>query len=145
MSKSNTFENLWLRHIFLNEAIAGVGDTNGLQPSVADGGLWIALHTADPGEAGSQTTSEAAYTGYARKSISRDAAGWVVTGNLAENVAALIFDMCTAGSSDITHFSIGTLSSGAGMILYSGATSPLSVSANITPEFPAGAIDATED
>ncbi len=28
--------------------------------------LYVSLHTGDPGEAGDQTTSEAAYTSYAR-------------------------------------------------------------------------------
>lgn len=145
MSKSNTFETNWLNHVFLNQAITLIGDAAGLLGSAAPGDLFISLHTADPGEAGDQTTNEAAYTGYARKAVPRTAGGWVVTGNLAENVAAVLFDICTAGSANITHFGIGTSLSGVGKLLYSGTTSPLAVSANITPEFPAGAIDATED
>ena len=145
MSKSNAFENQILSHIFLNTDIANIGDAAGLQNSVAAGNLYVALHTADPGEAGDQTTSEANYVGYARAAVAR-VTGWQVTGNLAENVAAVQFPICTGGSSNVTHFSVGKLSGGASDILYSGVLgAPLAVTNNILPEFPAGAIDVTED
>lgn len=145
MSKSNTFENDLLLLIFNNVDIALIGDAAGIQNSATAGSLYVSLHTADPGEAGNQTTNEANYTGYARVAVARSGAGWTVTGNLAENAAAVTFGICTAGSSNITHFGIGTDASGTGKLLYSGTTSALAVSVNVTPEFAAGAIDATED
>ena len=145
MSKSNTFETDLLNLIFLNTDITGIGDAAGIQNSATAGSLYISLHTADPGEAGDQTTNEATYTGYARVAVPRNGTGWTITGNLAENAAAVTFGTCTAGSSNISHFGIGTELSGVGKLLYSGTTSALAVSVNITPEFAAGAIDATED
>jgi hypothetical protein len=46
---------------------------------IATGLVCISLHTADPGEAGDQTTSEATYKSYARVSVARTTAGWTVT------------------------------------------------------------------
>jgi hypothetical protein len=66
MSASNAFETDILLLVFNNTDIANIGDAAGLQNSVAAGSLYVALHTADPGEAGNQSTSETTYTGYAR-------------------------------------------------------------------------------
>ena len=63
MSASNSFETSLLQHILQNADIANIGDATGLRGSTTAGNLYIALHTADPGEAGNQGTSEANYTG----------------------------------------------------------------------------------
>lgn len=121
MSKGNTFENDLLLLLFNNTNIALVGDATGLRGSSVAGSLYVALHTADPGEAGDQTTSEATYTGYARVAVARSGAGWTVTGNAVENAGAITFGACTSGSETITHWSIGVASSGASKILYRGS------------------------
>lgn len=145
MSKSDAFEAALLDLIFLNTDIANIGDAAGLQNSAAAGLLYIGLHTADPGEAGNQTTSEIAYTGYARVGVVRSGAGWTRTGNSISPAANIDFGACTAGSGTATHFSIGTLSSGAGMILYKGAISPtIAISAGVTPRLTT-ATTITED
>ncbi len=108
--------------------------------------LYVALHTADPGEAGTQTTSEADYTGYARVAVTRNGAGWSVSGNTASNAAEVTFPECTGGANTITHVSVGLASSGASQILYKGAlTAPLEVSNLITPRFPVGTLQVSED
>lgn len=125
MSKSNVFENDLLQLIFNNVNIADIGDATGLRGSAAAGSLWWALHTADPGEAGSAITSEAAYTGYARQGRARSGANFVVTGSSVSPAAAVDFDECTASpGSPITHFSIVNTASGAGKILYKGPMTP---------------------
>jgi len=107
--------------------------------------LFLSLHTADPGEAGSQTTSEATYTGYARIAVARGV-GWTVSGNSVTNAALAQFVACSAGSNTITHVAIGTLTSGAGQILVSGAlNASLAVSAGIQPQFSAGVLSLTAD
>ena len=87
MSKSNSCENGWLLLLFNNTDFANIGDAAGLQNSAAAGSLYVSLHTADPGEAGSQTTSEATYTGYARVAVARSGSGWTVTNNQVQNAA----------------------------------------------------------
>jgi hypothetical protein len=120
MAKGNTFETELLELIFNNTALPLIGDASGLQPSASAGSLFVALHTADPGEGGSQNTSEASYTGYARVAVARSGAGWIVTGNQVNPAAAITFPTPTAGSGTLTHASVGTDSSGAGKILYRG-------------------------
>lgn len=146
MSMSNAAETALLNLLFVNADWAGVGDAGGLQNSAAAGSLYVALHTADPGEAGTQSTSEASYTGYARVAVARTAGGWTVSGPSVSNAASVQFGECTAGSSTVTHFSIGVDSAGAGQIIVSGAlTSSRSISAGITPLFNIGQLSATVD
>jgi hypothetical protein len=146
MSKSNAWETGLLTLLFNNTNFANVGDATGLRGSTTAGSLYVSLHTADPGEAGSQNTSEATYTGYARVGVVRSAGGWTISGNAVTNAATITFGTCTAGSNTITYVGIGTDSAGAGTLLYKGAlTSSLAVSSGIAPFFAAGDLDVTED
>ena len=125
MSKGDVFENDWLKLIFNATAIANIADNAAASP-LTD--LRVSLHTADPGEAGNQTTNETAYTGYARVLVARTTGGWTVTANSVSPVANIDFGECTASpGAAITHFAVGTATSGAGKLLYSGT-----VTANIT-------------
>lgn len=143
MSKGNTFENDFLKLIFNATNIANIADNAATAPLT---NLFVALHTADPGEASDQTTNEATYTSYARVTVARTSGGWTVAANNASNAALVTFPKATGGSETITHFSVGTLTSGAGKILYSGILdSSLAVSNNVQPEFAIGALDCNED
>lgn len=131
MSKGDTFENDFLRLIFNATAIANLADNAATSPNTA---LFVSLHTADPGEAGSQTTSETTYTGYARVSVARTTGGWTVTNNSVSPVANIVFGNCTAGTATITHFGVGTASTGTGKLLYKGTVTPsISVATGVTP------------
>lgn len=142
MSKGNTFENDVLLITFNATLAAHLG----VLSTTGNANLYVALHTGDPGEGGSQTTSECAFGSYARQSVARSGVGWTVTGNQAENAATISFPECTSGSETVTHVSIGTVSSGAGQIIYSGAlNASRSVSSGITLQFAAGALTVTED
>lgn len=142
MSKGNTFENDILKLIFNGAAIANLAD-NAASAPLTD--LYLALHTADPGEAGSQTTSECAYGSYARKSVARSGAGFTVSGNQVTLAANQDFPAATSGSETATHFSIGTASSGAGKVLYKGGISPtIAISTGVTPRLTTGTT-ITED
>lgn len=122
MSKGNTFENDWLKLIFNATAIADLADNDATSPLTS---LYVSLHTADPGEAGTQSTSETAYTGYARVAVARTVGGWTVTNNSVSPVANIDFGECSASpGAAITHFAVGTASSGAGKLLYSGTVTP---------------------
>ena len=147
MSASNDFETDILLLVFNNTDIANIGDVAGLQNSVANGSLYVALHTADPGEAGKQNTSETTYTGYARVAVARTAGGWTVAGNTVSNTATVTFGDSTVGSPTITHFSVGYESSGATKIVVSGAlTTPQVINVGGTPNtFAAGALTTTCD
>lgn len=135
MSKSNTFENDLLLLLFNNTNIANVGDATGVRGSSAAGSLYLSLHTGDPGEAGDQTTNEIAYTGYARVAVARSSAGFTVSGNAVTLTANADFPEMTGGAGGtVTHWAVGTSSSGAGKILYKGTTDPdILVSAGVIP------------
>lgn len=144
MSLSNTLENEILEHILNNADIANIGDATGLRGSATAGSLYIALHTAPPGEGGSQTTNECAYTSYTRVAVARSGALWTVTLDTAENASQIAFPQATGGSETATDFTIGTSSTGAGkIILAASLTTPLAISTGITPTFAAGALTVT--
>jgi hypothetical protein len=133
MSKSDAFETALLALIFQNANIANLGDATGVRGSTAAGSLYVSLHTADPGEGGSQTTNECNYTGYARQGVARDNSHWTVTGNSVSPAANTDFPKPTNATNlpqTATHFGVGTSSSGAGTLLYSGTLTPNIVISN---------------
>lgn len=149
MSKSDTWESKLLLLLFNNTTASLIGDATGLVGSTGVGSLYVSLHTADPGETGTQATSEATYTSYARIAIARTSGGFTISGTAptqAANAALVSFAACTGGSNTVTYFGIGTALSGAGALLYSGVlTASLAVSSGITPQFAIGALVITED
>lgn len=149
MSATNTFESDLLKLIFQNVDAALVGDATGLRGSSSAGSFYVSLHTADPGEAGDQTTNETSYTGYARVAVTRDGTAWTVSGTAPTQVtngSAVTFGLCTVGTPTITHFGVGTDSAGAGKLLFSGSLSAsLAVSPGIIPQFSASALVVTVD
>jgi hypothetical protein len=145
MSKGNTFENDLLLLLFNNTNIANVGDATGVRGSSVAGSLYLALHTADPGEAGDQTTSEAAYTNYARQAVARSGSGFTVSGSSVTLASSVSFPQSGSAGTTITHFSVGISSSGAGKILYKGAVSPtIAPTSGVTPQLTTGTT-ITED
>jgi hypothetical protein len=143
MSLGDTFENDLIKLVFQATAIANLADNAGTGPLT---NLEIALHTADPGEAGAQNTSEANYGSYARAVVARSSGGWDVTGGVASNHALVAWPECASGSSTVTYFSIGTAHTGAGKILFSGQlTQQLAISLGITPQAAVGALTASFD
>lgn len=131
MSKGDTFENDLLKLVFNATAIANIADNAATSPLT---NLFVSLHTADPGDTGTQTTSEATYTSYARVAVARTSGGWTVTANSVSPVANIDFPACTGGTNTITHFGVGTLTSTAGKLLYKGTVTPnISVTTGVTP------------
>jgi hypothetical protein len=133
MSKSDTFENDILKLVFNATAIANIADNAATSPLT---NLYVALHTADPGDTGTQSTNETTYTSYARVAVARTTGGWTASSaGSTSPVAAITFPACTGGTATITHFSVGVATSGATKILYSGTVTPnISVSTGVTPQ-----------
>lgn len=137
MSLSNTAENAILELLFKNTTWANIGDATGLVGSTVAGSLYVSLHTADPGEAGNQTTNETSYGSYARVAIARSGAGWVVTANSVSPAATISFAQASSGTATITHAAIGSASSGTGILIASGTVTPnIAVSTGVTPQLP---------
>jgi hypothetical protein len=135
MSFSNNAETAILNQIFVGTATAWNGDTN----------LYIALHTADPGETGTATSSECAYGSYARATLTR-ATDFTVSGNQVSNANLEQFPQCSGGSETVTWASIVNTATGAGIIIVRAQLSTsIPVSTGIQPQFGAGALSFTLD
>lgn len=132
MGKGNTTSADMLKLYYQAVAIANIADNAATSPLT---NIYVALHTANPGAGGSQTTSEAAYTGYARVAVARTTGGWSISGQTISPVAAITFPAATGGSETETYFSTGTVVSAAGKIIHSGTVTPnIVVSNGVTPQ-----------
>lgn len=121
MSMSNALENAFLLLLFNATAWANIADNAASSPNTV---IANSLHTADPGEGGNMSTSEAAYTSYARVDVNRNSGGWSVSANVVTPVAAITFPAGTGGSGTVTHWSTGKSGGGAAAIHFSGTVAP---------------------
>jgi len=135
MSKGNILSSDILKLLFNATTIADLAEDDTTSPAT---NLSVALHTADPGEAGTQSTNETAYTGYARINVARTSGGWAVAGGdpdpaSVSPVANIDFGECTASPGGaITHFSVGTGVSN--KLMYSGTVTPnITMAAGVIP------------
>lgn len=145
MSKSNATENDFIKFVFNAVAMPSYGAA-----------LQLNFHTADPGEAGTATTSEPTPVNYVAQTVTRDNTGWIIcdadgtpnaAGSCAKTAVAVTFPEVESGFAGIetwTHGSVSVVATG--QILYSGALSQsIIVSALTAPNFPAGTVLLRED
>src|SRR4051812_20857690 len=138
MTIADTTENAILALIFNATAWANYADNAATSPQTQIG---IPLHTADPADTGTASTSEATYTGYTRVNVARTSGGWTISGTSptqAAPVAAINFPAGTAGSGTVTFFATAKSNAspptGAQAILFSGTVTPNIVTGNgVTP------------
>jgi hypothetical protein len=131
--KTNAFETDLLELFFQATPIADLADNDATSPAT---NLYVSLHTGDPGETGTQATSEATYTSYARVAKARTSGGWTVTGNAVTPASEITFPAATGGSETETHFGVGTNPTAgvAGYLMYFGTVTPsIVVSSGVTP------------
>jgi hypothetical protein len=133
MPKSSAADNDYLKLIFNGTAIPNIADNAAVSPVTI---LYVALHTADPGIGGTQSTNEISYTGYLRASTARSTSGWTVTGNSVSPVVAITWNAMTGGAGGTaTFWSVGVAVSGATKIIHYGAIAPtIAVSNGVTPQ-----------
>jgi hypothetical protein len=134
MSISDTSENAILALIFNATTWSNYAINASTSPET---NIICALHTADPGDAGTQSTSEATYTSYARVNVARTSGGWTISGTnptQASPVAAINFPAGTGGTGTVSFFSTGKSGGGATPILFSGTVTPNIATGNgVTP------------
>jgi hypothetical protein len=136
MSKSNYAENAILNLIFRAVAIANIADNAASSPLA---NLYWSLHTADPGDAGNQATSEVTYGSYARQAVARTVGGMTAATTGSTSPAAnVVFPAATTPNLptvvSITHAGIGVASAGGTELLYSGPVTPnINVSTGVQP------------
>lgn len=127
-------EDAILKLIFNATAWANYADNASSSPQT---NIVVTLHTADPGDTGTGSTNEIAYTSYARVNVARTTGGWTVSGTSPTKVnpvAAITFPAGTGGSGTATHFATTKSGGGATANLWYGAVSPNIVTGNgVTP------------
>lgn len=132
MSISESVENSILNLIFSATAWAGYAVNHTSSPET---NIHVGLHTADPTDSGTMSSSESAYTNYARQNVARST-GWTTSTTGSVSPAANIdFPASGASGTTITHFSTGKTGGGAAIIIWSGTVTPnITISAaSITP------------
>lgn len=132
MSIADVTENAILDLVFRATAWANYADNASVSPET---NIVCALHTADPTDSGNQSSSEAAYTSYARVNVARST-GWdAASGGSTSPAAAISFPAGTGGSGTVTHFSTGKSGGGATAILWIGTVTPNIVTGSgVTPQ-----------
>lgn len=134
---STTFANNLLK-LFLNGTpIANLADNAASGPLT---NLYLALHTAAPSDSGDQTASEAAYSGYSRVAVPRSTSGFTAAvGGTSALASSVDFPAAGGSGATITHWSVGTTASGAGVMIGSGELDvPLSITAGVIPRLTNG-------
>lgn len=126
MSIGDTTEDAILNLVFRAVNWSLYADNTATTPQTNIG---ISLHTADPGDTGTATTSEIAYTSYTRVNVARTTGGWSASSGGSVSPAANIdFPAGTGGSGTATHFmtaaSNATPPTGAQVQLWSGTVTP---------------------
>jgi len=139
MPKSAAFRSDLLGLFFNGVPIDGIADPVGTT-------LVVAAHTADPGEAGTQLTSEADYEGYARVVTQRTTANWANgTPTVMRPSTPILWPACTGGPGNtLTHYSVGI--PGTDKIMYSGSlgSSSLLILPGMVPVLNIGGTAITE-
>lgn len=102
--------------------------------------VYVALHTADPGDAGA--ANELTDSGYARKIVTFDAptSGAGTTQNSGDVTFNAIAD---AGPFTVTHVGLRDAVTSGNLILTAALTSSKAFSLNDVPRFPAGSLTVT--
>ena len=132
MSMSDTTETAVMALIFNATAWANYADNAASSPQT---NIHTGLHTADPGETGNMSTSEASYTSYARVNVARSNGWTAASGGSVSPAATISFPAGTGGSGTVTHFSTGKTGGGSAVILLSGTVTPNIVTGNgVTPQ-----------
>jgi len=132
---SSSMSNSVLLLILQASAIANLAD-NAVSSPITN--VYLSLHTATPAS-GTQATSEAAYTSYARQALVRSTSspGFTVASNVATLSASTSFPASTGTPSETETFAdVGKAVSGATQLYFYGALSPTIAvtAAGVTPQ-----------
>jgi len=133
MSISDTTENAILNLIFSATTWANYAINASSTPET---NIVTTLQTADPTDSGTMSSSESAYTNYARQNVLRSTGFSTASAGSVSPVAAINFPSSGAAGTTITHFTFGKSGGGTSPILWSGTVTPnIAIGASgITPQ-----------
>lgn len=131
MSISDVTENALLNLVFSATTWANYAINASASPET---NIVVALHTADPTDSGTQSSSETTYTSYARVNVARSTGWTTATTGSVSPAANIDFPAGTGGSGTISNFSTGKSGGGTSAILWTGTVSPTIAAGNgVTP------------
>ncbi len=148
MSKTNSHETQYLNHIFVNSAIANIGDGTGLPVAATEGDFFLRLYTTAVAVDDSTLGTEAAYTGYVQVTMPRNASDFNVSGAVVDNVQLIGFPQNTGASETIRYWALWKTTGGStdtDRLFWGQFTADLVVGTNVTPEIAIAAWSITED
>lgn len=130
--KSDYLENMILDTLFVNGTFSKPAN------------LYVALHSADPTDAGSGT--ELSGGGYSRVQVANNGSTFSRSGNQVSNTGPISFPESTGSQGNATHGAIWTAATG-GNLLYASAlgTARDVNAAGITVTIPAGGLTVSEE
>jgi hypothetical protein len=142
-SMVNGFETDILELLFQNATLPNIFDATGLAGTGTPGSSQLALATTTYAEAStSLATNEISYTGYSRPTQARSAAGWTVASDVASNAALITFGLMSGGAGGTAvSVGLGLMSTGNDIKMF--ASTSLSVTTNVEPQFAIGALTWT--
>ena len=140
--KSAGYKNDLLR-LFFNATASNANIP--LARSATATSFWLTLCTGIPGTASSDMlVNEATYTGYQRVEVIRTS-GFTVAGNAASLAANVTFATASSSGQVITHFGVGSTSTGTGYLFYAGTCTPtITIDMGVIPILTTGT-QVTED
>lgn len=143
MPKSTSLCNSLLALLYNATAISNVADNAASSPLTS---VSIALATASYSTSSTLASNETAYTNYARQDVLRTTGGWAAPSSGAtSNAAAIEYPQCGVTGATITSAATGKTGGGAAIAWHYGdLNAPISVSNQIQPRFPIGAVTITE-
>ena len=147
MSATDAFEDALLDLLFLNTAIANIGDATGLQATGAAGSTQLSLADTALNDADTLLTAhELSYTGYSRPTQARSGAGWTSASGTASNAALVQFGEMTAGGpATAVHTGLGLIATGDVLRIHADLDADLVINNGVNPQFAIGALDITLD
>jgi len=133
MSIGNDTENAILNLVFSATTWANYAVNATSSPET---NIHTALMTADPTDTGTMSSSESAYTNYARVNVARSTGFSTSSAGSVSPAAAINFASSGAAGTTITHFAFGKTGGGTAAILWSGTVTPnIAIGASgITPQ-----------
>lgn len=142
-SMTDAFETALGGLLFRNAGISNIGDATGLPASAGAGSTQLSLHSVALTDASTLLTSnELTYTGYARQTQARSAAGWDSSGDTISNAALIQFgEMSAGGPQTAVHLGCGLIATGDVLRLHQDLNADLVINNGVNPQFAIGACD----
>lgn len=145
MPATDQFENDLLDLLFINTTAPSIGDSTGIAGGTV-GNVELALSTGTLNDTHtSMTQTEVAYTGYARPSIVRSAAGWTVSGTtqVANDALIQFGEMTALGPDTVTDLALTFDATGDYLQIYGVLDNSLVINNGVNPQFVASALVIT--